>query len=354
MKIIKSMEHDVSFIPIESCDEDNLLLNGYSENSSAEKGKESSSNILGKIDRYFFNRIKNRILRKKQFKIYDEFRKKYLHYISVGLENSDRFYDYCVIGSDEVFNCLYKTPWGFTSQLFGNVRNAKNVISYAASCGSTIAEKVPKDAKKCISDSLHKLTMVSVRDQNTEQFVEEIANMKPEIHLDPVLIGNFESEIAESDVDIKLPKKYCLVYSYDNRIHDIHDISSILEFCKKYNLTPVCVGIPQFWIKKYITATPFQCLKIFNGAEFVITDTFHGAIFSAKYSNRFSILIRESNKNKLGDLIKRIGLLEHQIDSVSFQNLEKAYSTVFDKIKFDRLIDDQLKQSIMYLSNAIK
>lgn len=57
-------------------------------------------------------------------------------------------YDLCVIGSDEVFNCLNTKWWRGTSQLFGNIPEAERIITYVASCGATRYENVPEVVQK--------------------------------------------------------------------------------------------------------------------------------------------------------------------------------------------------------------
>ena len=69
--------------------------------------------------------------------------------------------------------------------------------------------------------------------------------------------------------------------------------------------------------------SPFACLKAFAGAEFVVTDTFHGTIFSTKYAKRFATMVRPSNQNKLTDLIKRLGIEEHLLQDIS--EIDRAY-----------------------------
>lgn len=46
----------------------------------------------------------------------------------------------------------------------------------------------------------------------------------------------------------------------------------------------ISIGAPQMWISKHMVLTPFETLVAFKHAEFVVTDTFHGTIFSAKYA----------------------------------------------------------------------
>ena len=105
-------------------------------------------------------------------------------------------------------------------------------------------------------------------------------------------------------------------------------------------------------MKNYVVCDPFQCLKIFQNADFVVTDTFHGTIFSAKYSRRFAVLARKSNKNKLLDLVKRIGVEEHLMTRMG--ELEQVYAREHDKITFKNLIEQEKCKTIKYLKTSIK
>lgn len=44
-------------------------------------------------------------------------------------------------------------------------------------------------------------------------------------------------------------------------------------------------------------------LAYFINADYVITDTFYGTVFSIKYQIPFATIFRESNKEKLSDLL---------------------------------------------------
>lgn len=350
-EMLTQMDLKVGFLPVESRDKDNLLIQNSVEDFREEAEHIGGLSRLKKIDKFFFTRLKNSLLRKKQFEIYDRFREKYFASPS---RTQVLIYDYCVIGSDEVFNCSNKTKWGFTSQLFGDVKEAKHIITYAASCGSTTVKKIPVEVAESIRNAMSNLDAVSVRDKNTKEFVKKLTGKDACVHLDPVLVYDFKDEIDRSVSVEGLPQSYCVIYSYDNRIHEKSEIESIKNFCREHNMTPICVGIPQFWIKDYIVADPFQCLKVFQNAKFVITDTFHGTIFSVKYCKRFATIVRGSNKNKLQDLIDRVQISNHQISQISSSELDRAFDVVHDKKSFDSFIEKERVRSKSYLTENIK
>lgn len=351
-KIIEKMGHEVFFLDIERREEDDALLNAFRNSFPIEFQSNGTLERIKRIDCYFLNRIFMKIRIKKQNKKYNTFRQN-------KLEINDRLdkktiYDCCVIGSDEVFNCCDNSPWGFTTQLFGDVAEARHVITYAASCGATVVEHIPEPAKERIKKALNHLEAISVRDNNTENFVTVISGRNAEQHLDPVLIGDFAQEIKHCADIYSLPPKYCVIYAYYNRIHDSAEIEAIMSFCQHHKMTPVAIGMPQFWIKKYIVADPFQCLKIFQGADFVITDTFHGTIFSVKYCPRFATVVRESNQNKLQDLIERIQVSEHQVSGITQAELERTYTKVHDKKNFNMFIEKEREHAMSYFKINLK
>lgn len=130
--IIEKLGNEVEFIDITKRNEDNELLRGYKQEYHEERETTGLIGKIKKIDRFTLNRLKIKKKNLEQSNAFEDFRKSQL-----GIEKRSPEYDVCVIGSDEVFNCLNSGAWGFTSQLFGNVPEADKVITYAASCGST-------------------------------------------------------------------------------------------------------------------------------------------------------------------------------------------------------------------------
>ncbi len=347
--MLRQLGHQVAFLDIVPNREDNALLEGSVEDFSKEcdAGKGILTK-LKKLDRYAINRLRIKLADRRQLQKFQQFRENVLEIA----DNTDESrYDCCVIGSDEVFNCLSHTPWGFTGQLFGDVRQASRVITYAASCGGTTYEKLPKQAALRIREAFGHVTAFSVRDENTEAFVTALTEKPVQTHLDPALIMDFSKEIQGSSLPVGLPKRYCLVYSYYNRIHTPAEITQIQAFCKSHGLEPVTIGAPQMWISKHFAVTPFEALQVFAHAEFVITDTFHGTVFSAKYAKGFAVMVRPSNANKLQDLLARLQLKAHQV--ADFGQLDQAWDIKADTQRAHAIISSEYGRTMQYFTDSI-
>ena len=98
---------------------------------------------------------------------------------------------------------------------------------------------------------------------------------------------------------------------------------------------------------EHFKGDPFEGLDLYRNADYVITDTFHGSIFSVINRKKFITLIRESkgssygNQEKLQDLLYRLGLQSRAFshgDGVLSDKLlpDINYDKVFEVIEKER------------------
>lgn len=255
--------------------------------------------------------------------------------------------DVLVVGSDEVFNCLQTNPAvGYSKQLFGEYLQANKVVSYAASAGFTTVEGLEKyGIRDEVSDMLKEnFDCISVRDDNTFDLVKTLTGITPDIHLDPVLVGDFSSKIIEKhDLD-----KYVVVYSYEERMSGRTDeAEAIQRFAHERGLKTVSIGNFQKWTDLKIEASPFELLGYIKNADYVVTDTFHGTIFSIILRKQFATIIRESNKQKLSALLKTFSLDNCQVRELSA--LDNILVTSINFSKADARRKMEREKTIEYL-----
>ena len=258
--------------------------------------------------------------------------------------------DMLIVGSDEVFNCLQANPnVGYSRDLFGYSCKSKRLISYAASFGSTTIEKLEQyNCDSEISDMLQKFDDISVRDENSGKIVKKLIDREVNYNVDPVFLYDFSNNI--NDIEVKL-ENYIVVYAYGGRITE-REQAEIKRFAKKYNKKLVSIGVVQSFCDINIVLSPFELLAYIKNADFVITDTFHGSVFSIKYNKKFVTIIRESNKQKLGDLLRRFGVYDRKIESID--ELENIIMKDIDYDIVNKTINEKVKDAKEYLENNIK
>lgn len=279
----------------------------------------------------------------------NRFRKEFLPYLGVEKGISTEHYDVVVIGSDEVFNCTQKTWFGFSPQLFGKGLNADRVITYAASFGATTVDKLQFIGKKeIVSNLLRNLDAISVRDENSMKVIEELTGKTPWLHVDPVLIFDY-NQFIPNNIN---RSKYIIVYTYPGRITDKKEIDTIRNFAKSKGLKLISIGHYFSWCDEVVVPTPFEVLAYFKGASYIITDTFHGSVFSIKYNKKFCTIVRDMNSNKLRFLLKQFGLENRIVADIS--KMEAIMEKPINYADVNAMIVEETKRSITYLAQNIR
>ena len=289
--------------------------------------------------------IKYYIFNKKEF-VY-EYRIKYLKQLGVGYRrNYKEKVDLAIIGSDEVFNCMQDGPnVGFSPALFGRNLNADRIISFAASFGYTTYEMLEqRGITYTIANWLKGFEKISVRDKNSYSIVKKLTGVAPAINLDPVLISDY----TLPDVIIK-DEKFAILYTYKSRQYSEYEKAVILRFCKNNQLRLVSIGNTQNWVERKLMLSPLEMLSYFSHANFVITDTFHGTVFSIKTKRRFTTIVRKDNNNKLADLLDQFELTNRRMYEINEMTLQEMYDQPIEYEKADRFIQDEKQKALEYL-----
>lgn len=256
--------------------------------------------------------------------------------------------DTLVIGSDEVFNCIQGYPVGYSKELFGKNYEEKNVISYAASFGYTTAELLEKyGVADEVSNMLSKFYNLSVRDQNSFDTIKKLTNREAQMHLDPVLMYDFKMEMKKYTTS---EEGYIIVYAYTNRLSKQEE-KYIKTFAKKYNKKIYSVGNYNSIADKNIICNPLKVFSLFRNADYIITDTFHGTIFSIKTNSKFCTIVRESNKNKLKALLSHLKREDRVVNEIN--DIEKLYDIEIDYHDTNEVIKRERKRTVQYLKENL-
>lgn len=266
--------------------------------------------------------------------------------------------DCLVIGSDEVFNCIQKNSnVGYSPELFGKDNRAKKLITYAASFGNTTIDKLDTYGKTCeVGELLRKFNAFSARDLNTGKIIEDLTGRIPVYHFDPVLTYDYMNCCGQIP-DIKPAEKYLILYAYSGRITD-KEADWIAAYAKKKKLKVYAIGGIQKCADRFIDCSPFEVLAYFKNAEEVITDTFHGSIFSVITHRRFTTLVRKSvgnsygNEEKLTDLLERLQLTGRM--AVDITDVKKINNEAADYGAVDTVLKQQRDYAEKYLRDNIE
>lgn len=280
-------------------------------------------------------------------KIYKDCLREYLGITDSLNYNTD--YKVVIIGSDEVFNCTQEdASWGASMLLFGDGVDAKRIISYAASFGYTTEERIVQfDLYEKIKKNLNNFSAISVRDNNSEYIIQSMTGIKPRKNLDPVFIYDFQKELKVKNKK----KKYMVIYQYQNRIDEKNIKDEIRSIAKRTKCKIISVFEYCDWADENIVCTPFEAMEYIRDSEYVITDTFHGCVMSIKYNKKFVTFCRESNYNKLMDVLQTFHLEKQLITKNNV--IWDTINNKIDWIQVNKIIVKERKDAITYLAENL-
>ena len=341
-KVIESLGNEVEFVDYHV--EEPIIKDGSKSKGLLSKGLDA---LKGK----------SRLSHKIQYIIHK--RKFNMYFKDLGLTEEPNFnakVDTLVIGSDEVFNVIQANKnVGYSLELFGKDSNANKVMTYAASFGNTTLDKIKNHQKeKEIAGLLKKIDKISVRDENSFNIVTKLTNKEPQVNLDPVLIYDYMN--SGLIPNIKITEKYMILYAYNGRITD-EEAKYICHLAHMDGLKVYSIGGSQPYADRFIDCSPFEVLAYFKNAEYIITDTFHGSIFSIINEKPFATLVRKSegnsygNEEKLTYLLKKIGL-KSQI-TYDVNSVKKIINNKIDYSEVDKKIENEKNKAIEYLKEGI-
>lgn len=274
------------------------------------------------------------------------FQREYLPLLGLSKERRCRIpVDLLIIGSDEVFHCMQSNPQvGYAKELFGEGNRAKRVVSFAASFGSTTLSMLrEKGIDGEIGRMLSRFCALSVRDSHSWEMVRALTGREAYLHIDPVLLYDFSRKTPERTVC----RDTILVYAYAGRMQE-PEIAAIQRFARQQGKTLLSVGTYQPFCQVNIPkATPFELLAYVRDADYVITDTFHGCVYSLKYHKPFCVFLRPTNQEKIQGLLDAFCEKSRSVEKL--QDLEEILKQPVKKEKNNSLINRKKWEAIQYL-----
>lgn len=255
------------------------------------------------------------------------------------LNSMGRHYSGYVTGSDQV----WRRPYAFhvPHNLFSFVRSGTPRISYAASFGKdSLDEYGPKLIKKT-KKLAQKFNAISVREDSGVNIVREHWRLKAEHHVDPTLlidaaqyselIDNPTSELYTPDGDL-----FSYVLDTDESKQGIADTVAENRGLKVFTIIDGDEnnGKPMPPVE--------QWLRSFRDAKYIVTDSFHGTVFSIIFNKPFiAIGNKERGLARFTSLLKMFGLEDRLVTSADntteeLINKEIDWNAVNAKIKAEQ------------------
>ncbi len=256
--------------------------------------------------------------------------------------------DAYIVGSDQVWNSEH--IGGFDPAYFLDfVEPGPLKISYAASIGRDFLLPVYHEE---IKNSLKSFTSISVREKSAKKPVKALTKKEVDVVLDPTLLLPRE-EYNEIKTIPNIKDKYIFVYMMEHN-------PDVVAFANKVSTAtglPIVQRRPNKIFKNEIascyTSDPGDFLGLIENAEYVITNSFHGTVFSIIYETPFVSMLHSNTGSRTVDLLRSLNLESHLLNKPGdFDDFSKFQIEQPEKLR--KKILELRQTSLLFLLDALR
>lgn len=261
-------------------------------------------------------------------------------------------FDYYITGSDQVWN----TSFSFANSAYflDFVKKGAKKIAYAPSIGIPAHSKKLK--KHWFAQNIPSFNWLSLRERSHIDFLRQYTNKEIYTTVDPTLL------LEKKDYDTLCHKAtapvedYILLYflkhdqtaplliSYANMLARMFHLRVVYSFAKMPDRV-FPAGSETFFY-----SDPIEFVNLIKHARAVVTNSFHGTIFSLLYHRPFFTYLVSSMSARVTDLLHEVGLESRSVHGyrrLTDEALELDFS------KADQVIKQKRAESIAYLRKAL-
>ncbi len=255
-------------------------------------------------------------------------------------KNSQKKYDYFLVGSDQIWSPNYGR--------FGDVEFLTFVpkekrIAYAPSFG---VSEIAKEKEDFCSEPLKEFKAISVREEAGKQIIEKITGRKDvEVLVDPTMMLT-EKEWIEVEKKPKCLKNDNFVFCYFLGTVSEEKWKYIEKQAQKNNSKIVKLNDKN---NEFYNMGPAEFIYLLRNAQYIFTDSFHGCVFSILFKKDFIIFDRESKKQSMYSRIDTL-LEKFHLNDRKYKE-EKELKPVDYSIS-DNILEEERQKTYNFLRKA--
>lgn len=248
-----------------------------------------------------------------------------------GLKNHFKInnYDAVIVGSDQTWRPKYSPNiYSYYLDFLGDNRSIKR-IAYASSFGVDDWEYSVEETIKC-ANLASLFDAISVRERSGTELCKKYLGVNSEFTLDPTLllekadyIGLITNEYKQGDGN------GVFTYVLDNNAEKIAAAKYVADslHTHTYKCQPKrkLSDLGSSNLNDYKMPALQKWIASFANAEFVVTDSFHGMVFSIIFEKPFLVIVNEKRgAARFESLLKQLGGLDHLVYDPTSINRDKV------------------------------
>jgi hypothetical protein len=262
-------------------------------------------------------------------------------------------FDLVFVGSDQVWRLEYIKdlyPEFFLDFKSTDIKKA----SYAASFGVNNFDDYPLDEiKSLVSD----FSGISIREDSGKLFLNKIVGQEVHHHIDPTLLLSAKEYTQKFNLDDKKKRDEIFCYVLDKseaKQRIINDVKDQLNLNVNF-VYGAGVTLNNYKDSDILSKPSIEdWLQNFLCAEFIITDSFHGMVFSIIFNKPFMVIANEERGvSRFTSLLSILGLEERLVFLNEDWNVAILNKDI-DFTQINSIVNDERERSKKYILNLLK
>lgn len=263
------------------------------------------------------------------------------------LKAANLSYDFFIAGSDQIWNSDLTKGLNPSYFLKFPMEKSKKII-YGASIGkNTVSEfEIP-----LFKHYLENIDNISLREKISANFLSSCTSKPIETVIDPTLLLKKEDyDVLKNDVGLN-NKKYIFVYALEYN----EELIKIAEKVSKNENLPIIFNRPYKKFSNQIKSVPHigpsEFLGLIKNAEYIITNSYHGLIFSIIYNKKFVAIPNTKTPARIEELATNL-----KVDNTLFyssNNFNNIQDIKIDYKKVEKKLNTLKNESLLFLENSL-
>ena len=305
--------------------------------------------------------IINRHIGECKYSLFDDFVERYIstsrnaYYSLEDLKKADNEYDAFVTGSDMVWSDIGQNLDAY----FLTFASEGKRISYAPSLTGRENETV--EQREQYKNWINRIDFLSCREKYGVNYISNITGRKAKQVVDPTLLIEKEVWKEKFHIEKRHGQPYILCYMFRGIKKAM--LKKIKYYAEENNLRiifiPMSVQETLYDLKNGSDASygPKEFVELFYNASYVVTNSFHGLLFSLIMNKPFSLIHRGKGNEWLKHeerMTNILSLLDIENCFVNESDFDMNLNWDIDYNIINSKISELRRDSLDYLSNALK
>lgn len=271
----------------------------------------------------------------------------------------DGKYDVLIAGGDQVWNVRCRDT---DLAYFLNFAKKGTKVAYSPSLGAVNINKY-SDTPEVYKDLLLDFDYLSVREPNGEKWIKDLIGKDIPIIADPTMLLSKEQwnktlTIPKSGIKDKFIFYYAFSHSNSVLNEKLRDVAKEMGYKvvvidrKGYSVNK----LDQYGFQLYKQSGPYAFLTMMNDASAVVTDSFHGTLFSALFNKTFCNFKHkvemDPDDDRSAALLTQLGLLDHYVLGEELKKEDFEITTDYESV--NEKIAEMRENAMNYIDEFMK